>query len=137
LSHVGASISLRSLVVGLTLAGRCVAAEPTIDGTSDAAFQATHEQLLVSLLAEDQLRFVLAETIYLAPFKCAEHREPLDSELLTKVLGGKISLKACRQELNGKGFKEIMRLAYPPDGKVPAVAPSEPPNKSLERTCEG
>jgi len=125
---------VRSLSVGAALVSACGAAEPAIDGRSDTAFQASHNRLVGSLTAEDRPRFVLAETIYLAPFGCAEHREPLESEYLTKVLGGKISLKACRRELNGKSFKNIMRLAYPPIGKAPAGALSEPPNKSLQRT---
>ncbi len=107
-------------VLGLCVlsASACLAAAPTIDGSSDEAFQASHVQLLKSLSPEDRLRLTLAEVIVLAPKPCAAQLEPIpESPELTKVLSGQLSLKACRRELNGMTFAAIMALAYPNQAK--------------------
>ena len=119
--------------------GACQTVNRSIDGSSDVSFRATHDLLLESLSPEDQLRLTLAELIYLAPMSCAAQKEQLvDSVWIPKTLGGSPPLEACRRELDGKTFIDIMRLAYPP--KNPGSGFASPPvtrARAVSANCAG
>ena len=105
-----ASALLLSVILLLMGAG-CETREPRIDGSSEEAFKASHKRLLDSLTPEDKLQFTLAEVVWLSQFECAQIREPItDSAFLNEFFGGQMSVKACRRELDGKSFSEIMKL---------------------------
>jgi hypothetical protein len=72
------------------------------------------------------MRLTLAELIYLSRFDCVTTREPITGQpALNDLFGGKTSLVACRLELDGKGFADLLRLAK--HGKVKVGFITEPP----------
>ena len=103
----------RLLGISLLMSCGCQSTQPRIDGSSETSFLESHDRLVSALTPENRLRLSLAEVIYLAPFPCAAEKDPIaESPMLTQVLGGQISLKACRRELDGMTFRDIMSLAY-------------------------
>lgn len=102
------------------IASACAATAPKIDGSSEAAFNESHQKLIDSLSPADRMRLTLAEVVYLSKFECSREKEPIPGQpALTSVSGGGIMLVvACRKELDGKGFSEIIRLGkLAPGGK--------------------
>ena len=86
---------------------------PTIDGSSDAAFDRSHARLVESISPQDRIRLSLAELIILAPLGCLSRKPIPRQPFLTKSLGGQARLRSCRKELDGQTFKDIMSRAYP------------------------
>jgi hypothetical protein len=86
---------------------------PTIDGSSDAAFDRSHARLVESISPQDRMRLGLAEAIVLTPLGCATSKPVPGQPFLTKTLGGQTNITSCRKELNGLSFKDIMSRAYP------------------------
>lgn len=86
---------------------------PTIDGSSDAAFNRSHARLVQSISPQDRMRLVLAEAIVLTPLDCVTSKPFPGQPFLTKALGGQANITSCRKELNGLTFKDIMIRAYP------------------------
>jgi hypothetical protein len=86
---------------------------PTIDGSSDAAFDRSHAHLVESISSQDRLRLSLAELIVLAPLGCLSTNPIPGRPFLTKNLGGQASIRCCRKELDGLTFKDIISRAYP------------------------
>jgi hypothetical protein len=99
--------------IGLSsLAITSCASAPRIDGSSQAAFERTHAALVASLPPEDRLRLTLAEAVFLSRKGCISTK-PISDPFLNKLLGGQVDLGACRKELNGLTFKDIINQAYP------------------------
>ena len=86
---------------------------PRIDGSSDAAFDRSHAQLVESISPQDRMRLSLAEAIVLTPLGCATLKPIPGQPFLTKILGSQSNITSCRKELNGLSFKDIMSRAYP------------------------
>jgi len=124
------------LAASLMLAASCATNAPRIDGTSDQSFNTTHRQLLDSLSPENSIRFVLAELVYLSRFDCARPQTPIPHQpTLNEVSGGMTSFVACRRELDGKGFADILRLAK--QGSVKVGFMTEPPEAQPPTGEEG
>jgi hypothetical protein len=102
------SIAL-SLVLGISACNSV----PTIDGSSDAAFDRSHARLVESISPQDRMRLSLAELIVLAPLGCLSSQPIPGQPFLTKNLGGEASIRSCRKELHSLTFKNIMSRAYP------------------------
>jgi len=97
----------------------CIAAGVAIDGSTDEAFEQSHAALLAALSPEQRLQFSLAEAAYISQFSCSTVSEPIPGEpSLTNVLGGMTSLKACRKELDGKTFGDIIAFAEAKRGRT-------------------
>ena len=86
---------------------------PTIDGSSDAAFDRSHARLVESISPQDRMRLSLAEAIVLTPLGCVTSKPFPGQPFLTKTLGDQANITSCRKELNGLTFKGIMSRAYP------------------------
>jgi len=86
---------------------------PRIDGSSQAAFERSHAAVVAALSPEDRLRLSLAQLIVLTPKGCLTTKPIADQPLLNQTPGGQADLSACRKELHGLTFKDIMGLAYP------------------------
>ena len=121
------SASLRKvwavLMVGASVLPAAYCTEsPAIDGNSDAAFESSHAALVKSLSPEDQLRFALAELIFVNHHACTPTTEPIPNQpRLTAIVGGLASMKSCRTQLNGQTFQSIMSAVYPKKGQVHAL----------------
>ena len=99
------------LALPISLLSACHSNEMRIDGSSDEAFETTHNRLMESLTYEQKLRFTDAEIAYLRQFPCIQTKEPIkDSAFLNEFFGGQFSAKSCRRELDGKSYKDIMKL---------------------------
>jgi hypothetical protein len=85
---------------------------PTIDGSSDAAFNRSHARLVQSISPQDRMRLVLAEAIVLTPLGCVTSKPFPGQPFLAKTLDGQANIASCRKELNGLTFKDIMSRAY-------------------------
>jgi hypothetical protein len=86
---------------------------PRIDGSSYAAFQRSHAAVISALSPQDRMRFTLAELIVLSPKGCLATKPIPNQPVLNKVLGGQADLSACRKELHGLTFRDVMKQAYP------------------------
>jgi len=87
---------------------------PAFDGSSEEAFESSHKALQASLTPEQKLKLSLALLIVLRDNECAKAREPFAGPAsLTRLFGGQLSLKACRRELHGLSYDDVMLQAYP------------------------
>jgi hypothetical protein len=102
-----------SIALLLLLSLSACSSAPTIDGSSDAAFDRSHARLVESISPQDRMRLSLAEAIVLAPLGCVTSKPIPGQPFLTETLGGQANITSCRKELNGLSFKDIMSRAYP------------------------
>jgi len=104
--------------VAISMLG-CSSEVPRIDGSSESAFLASHERLLKSLSAQQQLQLTLAEVVVMSKLSCGQQREPIPNlPAVSKVLGGQTSMKACRNEFNGMSYQDIILRSQSASSRV-------------------
>jgi hypothetical protein len=94
---------LRVIALLAALVCACAHDHVRLDGTSPASFAASHRRLVESLSPADQTRLMVAEIVICT----AATPGPVTLGVPPQV----VPLEAVRTQLNGKTFKEIVRLS--------------------------
>jgi hypothetical protein len=124
--------TLLTLVFAALFVGtaRSAAASPKIDGATEETFFASRKILLAALSPEGRFRYAVAESVVVQSLPCGAIREPISIAGLNNLLGpNQISPKACRHELDGKSFDEIVDQALKVNRQDPESMRVPPPHK--------
>lgn len=115
--------AVKTLMLGGMLGLVACASAPTIDGSSDEAFWASHARLVRSLTTAERAELRLAEAMILVPLGCppqeptqysplVKPRPPELNLVLSQAFAEPANLVLCRKYLHAMSYRAILERAY-------------------------